>query len=68
MKRRDAGCPFPLALDFLAQRWGVPPWQLEEAPADKVLWYMAVVGIYNEAQADMEGMSEHEAMFWEDDE
>jgi len=58
----------PLALDFIAQRYSKTPWEIEEAPADKVQWYMTVVGIYNEAQADMEGLDPNEAMYWEDDE
>ena len=57
----------PLAFDIMAQRWGIPPWELEQAPADRVLWYMAVVGIYNEAQADLEGLPADQEMYWEDD-
>ena len=35
----DAKTPVPLeyALDALAQRWGVAPWELEEAPGEWVL-------------------------------
>ena len=29
--------PLEYALDALAQRWGVAPWQLEEAPGEWVL-------------------------------
>jgi hypothetical protein len=58
----------PLAFDILAQRWHIPPWELEEAPADKVFWYMQVVGIANEAEADMDGLKGDEPMVWFDDE
>lgn len=57
----------PLALDFLAQRWGTTPWDLEDAPADRLQFYMNVVGAYNEAQADMAGLNERQPMYWMDD-
>lgn len=28
------GVPFTYVLDALAQRWGIPPWVLEDAPID----------------------------------
>lgn len=68
MKRRGVSCPMPLAIDILAQRWGVPPWDIEQAPTDRLLWYMGIVGVYNEAVADMEGLGERESMYWMDDE
>jgi len=29
--------PFVYALDALAQRWGIAPWALEEAPLDWII-------------------------------
>lgn len=68
MQKRGVGCPMPLAHIFLGERFGKWPWELEDQPADKVQFYMNVIGAYNEAQADMRGLKEHQPMYWFEDE
>lgn len=57
------GCPWPLALVHLAERFGKWPWELEDQPADKVRRYLAVMGIEGEAKAAMDGLRPDEAFY-----
>jgi hypothetical protein len=65
-KRRNVGCPWPLALVHLAERFGKWPWELEDQPADRVRRYLAVMGIEGEAKAAMEGLDADEPFYRED--
>ncbi len=44
----------------LAERFGRWPWELEDQPADRVRWYVAVLGIEGEARAAMDGLKPDE--------
>lgn len=44
----------------LAERFGKWPWQLEDEPADRVRYYLAVMGAEGEAKAAMEGLKPDE--------
>ena len=60
------GCPWPLAVVQYAERFGRWPWELEEAPTDRVLYYAAIMGIQGEAKAAMDGLSPDEPFYRED--
>lgn len=49
-----------------AERFGRWPWELEEAPTDRVLYYAAIMGIQGEAKAAMDGLSPDEPFYRED--
>ncbi len=59
-RRTGVGCPWPLALVHLAERFGKWPWELEQEPTDKVRHYLAVMGIEGEAKAAMDGLKPDE--------
>ena len=53
-KQHNAPCPMPLALCLIGERFGVPPWEIETAPADRVEYYLSVLaaeGEYNSLYA-----------------
>lgn len=46
----------------------MPPWDVEDAPADRVLFWMQVMGVEGEVAQAREGMKPDEELVWEDDE
>lgn len=54
--RLHPGCPRELAYVYLGERFGKWPWELEDQPADRVQYYMAVLGAEAEAHQDHEGL------------
>lgn len=66
-RRRGVGCPMPLAYVYIGERFGLAPWDIEAADADRVQYYLNVIGIEGEARADLDGLEPDEAMHWEDD-
>jgi hypothetical protein len=53
----------PLAFVLLAERFGGWPWDIENAPADRVEYYLAVIGAEGEAHADHAGLSDGEEVY-----
>ena len=41
--RDGVGCPLPLAMVLIGERFGIPPWEIEQAPADRVTFYLNVM-------------------------
>lgn len=56
----------PYALVLIGERFGVPPWELEQAPSDRVRYYMTLLGIEGEARGAMEGLSPDEEFYREE--
>lgn len=67
-RRRGLLCPLPLAYMYTGERYGLAPWVIEDAPADRVAYYLNLMGIEGQAKADMDGLKPDEPMFWEDEE
>lgn len=47
----------------LAERFGKWPWELETEPADRVRYYLAVMGAEGEAKAAMDGLKPEESFY-----
>lgn len=62
-RRRDVGCPLPLAFVLLGERFGGWPWEIENAPADRLAYYLAVIGAEGEAHGDHAGMEPGEEVY-----
>lgn len=56
----------PFALVLVGERFGVPPWELEQAPSDRVRYYMNLLGIEGDARGAMDGLSPDEEFYRED--
>lgn len=50
---------------LVGERFGIPPWELEDAPHDRVRYYMAIMGIEAEARGAMDGLSPDEEFYRE---
>ena len=61
--------PIPLeyAALLLAERFGVPPWQVMEAPAETVLHWLNLVSLEAQYKGDLEGLGPRDEMDWGDD-
>lgn len=64
--RRGAGCPLPLALCIIGERFGTPPWEIERAPADRVEFYLNVLAAEGEAHEIYDGAPAGEDVIWFD--
>jgi hypothetical protein len=60
--RRYTPCPLPLAFVLLGERFGGWPWELEQAPLDRVNYYLAVMAAEAEAHQDHDGLSGDETV------
>jgi hypothetical protein len=58
----DVNCPPEARTLMLAERFHVPPWEVENAPADRVLFWIQVMGIEGQVSADREGMAPDEIL------
>lgn len=63
------GCPLPLALVLIAERFGGFPWEVERADAERVQYYLNVIGIEGEAHEAMDDLKPDEKLvkYWGDD-
>lgn len=59
--RERVGCPIDLALVLIAERFGGYPWEIEDAPADRVEWYMSVMGAESEGHRMFDDIPPDEA-------
>lgn len=59
-------CPFPLLFIQLAERFGGWPWDVEREPADRVLYYLKVMGVQGEARAALAGLEPDEPFEYEE--
>lgn len=50
---------------LLAERFKVTPWAIEDAPADRVLFYRYLLGIEAEVAAALDGLPRTERLFRE---
>lgn len=57
------GCPWPWALVLLADRFKCLPWELEDEPADRVLYYTGLLALEAEYHADTAGMEAAEPFY-----
>lgn len=62
----DVPCPLPLTLVQLGERFGKLPWELEDAPSDRLLFYLRIIGVEGEAKAAMMGLEPDEAFEYEE--
>jgi hypothetical protein len=46
---------------IIAERFGALPWEIEEAPADRVAYYLGILGIEGEYKGLMDGLEPNEA-------
>ena len=60
--RQHTPCPLPLAFVLIAERFGGWPWELEQAPADRVTYYLAIMAAEAEAHQDHEGLDGDETI------
>lgn len=60
-------CPTPYANVIIAERFGVLPWQLEQEPLDRVLYYFGILAIEGEMHGALEGLSHEEPLIIEGD-
>jgi hypothetical protein len=54
--RQFTPCPLPLAHVLLGERFGQWPWSIEQAPADRVAYYLAIMSAEAEAHQDHAGL------------
>lgn len=47
----------PYALVLVAERFGALPWELEDAPTDRLLYYFNVLGVEGETKQWLDSMS-----------
>jgi hypothetical protein len=59
-------CPSPLILVQLGERFGRLPWEIEDAPTDRAMYYIKVMGVQGEARAEMAGLEPDEEFFREE--
>jgi len=55
-------CPLPLAHVLIGERFGQWPWSIEDAPADRVAYYLAIMGAEAEAHQDHAGLGDDEVI------
>ena len=56
-----------MAAIHLGERFGKWPWELDDQPADRVRYYVAIMSIQGEAKAALEGLSPDEPFYREGD-
>lgn len=49
----------------LGERFGRWPWELDDAPIDRVLWYARIMGIEAEAREALSGLEPDEPFYRE---
>ena len=59
--------PMPYAYVLIGERFGLAPWDIEDAPADRVQFYLNLLGAEGEFKGDLAGLEPHEPMYWEDE-
>lgn len=58
-------CPAIYANVVVAERFGHFPWELEDAPLDRLLLYFNVLGVEAETMAALDGLSREEPLIFE---
>jgi hypothetical protein len=46
---------------LIGERFGVPPWEVEEAPSDRLEYFLGILGIEGEYKGLMAGLDPGEA-------
>lgn len=52
---------------LIAERFGGWPWEIEDAPADRVQYYLNLLGAEGEYKEALHGLGPDEPMHWEDE-
>ena len=52
---------------LLGDRWHIPPWVIEEAPADRVQFYIALLNKEGEYKGALEGLGPADHFDWGDE-
>jgi len=60
--------PIDLVYIALGERFGRFPWEVKEAPADELAYFMAVMGEEARVKSELDGLDFDDVMFWGDDE
>jgi hypothetical protein len=55
-----------MALVYMGERFGVPPWDIEQAPADRVEYYLSIMGVEGEMQALLDGLGPEDELIMDD--
>ena len=59
--------PLEYAYVVIGERFGLAPWDIEEAPADRVGFYLHLLGAEGEIRGDLAGFDPEDTIFWEDE-
>jgi hypothetical protein len=59
--------PWELIAVRVAERFGVLPWSLDDEPADRVYYYLGVMGIEADMQRALDGLEKDEPLILEGD-
>lgn len=67
--RRQAGVAMPVeyAYILLGERFGQPPWVIEDAPADRLAFYLGLLSLEGQYKDDLAGLEPDEPMTWFDE-
>lgn len=60
--------PVEYAYVLLGERFGRLPWEIEDAPADRVTFYLGLLRAEGEYKDDLAGLEPEDSMDWGDDE
>jgi hypothetical protein len=64
--RKGVGCPTPLAFVRIGERFGKAPWEIEQGPMDRVMYYLNVMAIEGEVMGLLDGMGDDERLIRDD--
>jgi len=63
--RSGVACPSDYANVILGERFSRTPWDIEEAPADRVLYYRQLLGVEADVQRETAGLPNDEPLILE---
>lgn len=66
--RKGVPCPPEARTLHLAERFHCPPWDIEQAPADRVMFWLQVMSVEAEVSNAREDMKSDEELVWDDGE
>lgn len=62
----DIPCPQEYADILIGERFGIPPWSIDDAPADSYARYMRIMGLEGEIKSALMGLEPDEHFERED--
>jgi hypothetical protein len=64
--RKGVRCPRDYAFVLMAERFGKWPWEIEEAPIDRVLYYLGILGVEGEVGQSLSKLKPGAQVIWEE--